>query len=256
MRDIANALMAGYNLTWLFAWFLTVGGFILIRQWGTLCLSDMSRHNCVEHDASLVHHNAADEAEYAPCHIDDTLVHALCSEAKTPRDGGFALSAEDLARVRVRREKASPPLDAMHAEIARGEMAIAFGVFGGLNGAQDGIPVEWLKEWIRDERIPHGWKSTHSQGLMTTIKASGVIRAAMKKLAEADEDESENSQELTLDTVSDTASSEDESVYSPSSPLFSPLFSPTTDREPELLSPATSEDEADISKKPSMASEF
>ena len=239
MSDIASALVAGYNLTWLFAWFLTIGGFILVRQWGKICLADLARHNCVEHDASLVHHNAADEAEYAPCHIDDTLVHALCSHARTPRNGSFALNAEDLARVRVQREKVSPPLDPMHAEIARGEMAIALGLFGGLNGAQDGIPVEWLREWFRDERIPRGWKSTHSQGFVATIKASGVIRAAMNKFVAEEEDESKTSQELIIDTtVSDTTSSTDDTVYSP-------LFSPTTD-EPEPLSPATSEDEANI----------
>jgi hypothetical protein len=246
MSDIAKALIAGYNLTWLFAWFLTIGGFFLIRQWGKLCLSDLARHNCVEHDASLVHHNAADEADYAPCHIDDQLVHALCSHAKTPRDGDLALNAEDLARVRVHREKVSPPLDTMHAEIARGEMAIALGLFGGLNGAQDGIPVEWLREWIKDERIPRGWKSTHRQGFLVTIRASGVIRAAMKKLVEEEEeDESKNAQEFTIDTDFDAGSSTDESVYSP-------LFSPTTERQPEPLSPATSEDEnVLVEKKPS-----
>lgn len=243
MSDIANALIAGYNLTWLFAWFLTIGGLILIRQWGRLCLSDLARHNCVEHDASLVHHNAADEAEYAPCHIDDTLVHALCSHAKTPRNGGYALNAEDLARIRVHREKISPPLDPMHAEIARGEMAIALGLFGGLNGAQDGIPVEWLREWFRDERIPRGWKSTHSQGFLATIKASGVIREAMKKFVqeEGDELEKEIAQELIIDTASDISSSTDETVYSP-------LFLPTTD-EPEPLSPATSEEDVSMEKK-------
>ena len=125
----------------------------------------------------------------------------------------------------------------MHAEIARGEMAIALGLFGGLNGAQDGIPVEWLREWIRDERIPHGWKSTHSQGFMATLKASGVIRAAMNKFVAEEEDESKNSQELIIDTFSNTSST-DGTVYSP-------LFSPTTD-EPEPLSPATSEDEANV----------
>ena len=63
----------------------------------------------------------------------------------------------------MQREKVSPPLDPMHAEIAHGEMTITLGLFGGLNGTQDGIPVEWLREWIRDERIPCGWKSTHSR---------------------------------------------------------------------------------------------
>jgi len=42
--------------------------------------------------------------------------------------------AEDVARARIRRENESPVLDILHAEIARGEMAIALGV--------------WWKEWF------------------------------------------------------------------------------------------------------------
>jgi hypothetical protein len=37
--------------------------------------------------------------------------------------------AEDVARARIRRENESPVLDILHAEIARGEMAIALGVW-------------------------------------------------------------------------------------------------------------------------------
>ena len=99
MSDIANALVVGYNLTWLFAWFLTIGSFILVHQWGKLCLADLACHNGVEHAASLVHHNAADKAEYAPCHINDTLIHALCSHTRTPRNGSFTLNAKDLTRL-------------------------------------------------------------------------------------------------------------------------------------------------------------
>ena len=96
------------------------------------------------------------------------------------------LSAVDTARARVRRERESPrKLSAVQAEVARGEMAIALGVFGGKNGSKDGIPVEWLKEWIRDERLPQGWKYTHTQGMCQSVRASTDIRNAMKAITES-----------------------------------------------------------------------
>lgn len=211
--DIVHALVKGYNLSYFFAAFLSFGGFFLIKQWGKISLTDLARHNRIEHDASLVHHDAEYEAEYAPCDVDDNLVDALISEARTPREGGSSLSAEDLARVRVRRERASPTLDAVHAEIARGEMAIAFGVFGGLNGAVDGIPARWLREWIQHERIPSDWKPTHTQGMQQTVKASGLIRNAMKRLNSQDVDIKEESDFVTGGTISDASSSNGDSLF-------------------------------------------
>lgn len=187
-----------------------------------------------------MHQNADLEAEYAPSDIDEGLVSALCSDARTPceKEGGYALNAEDVARCRVRREKESPPLDSVHAEIARGEMAIALGVFGGLNGAEDGIPLEWLKEWIRDERMPQGWKPTHSQGLLQTVKTSSVIRKAMEALlVKQDRDEKEQEEEnvLVIDAGSDTSSSNGDSLFSPRSQSFLETTPLTSDDEGEIL---------------------
>ena len=36
-------------------------------------------------------------------------------------------------------------LDPVHAEIARGEMTITLGIFGGKNGSKDGVRTGWLK---------------------------------------------------------------------------------------------------------------
>jgi len=230
MFDFVYALKAGYHLSTFFAWFLTIGGFILLQQFGRISLGDLARHNHIEHDASLVHHNTELEAEYAPCEVDDVLVEALCSDAR-PSGGekGFRMNAEDVARARIRRESESPVLDILHAEIARGEMAIALGVFGGKNGSIDGVPIEWLKEWIKDERLPRGWKYTHAQGLFDSVKMSTDIRNAMKRLAqEADQADDEEGK-----TFSDSASSSGDSFFiSAEAPDTTP---PTSDSEDGIL---------------------
>lgn len=183
--DFVHGLKSGYHLSTFFAWFLTIGTYILLRQFTNLSLNDLARHNYIEHDASLAHQNTEIDAEYAPCEVDDTLLAALCDDAKTPGKECARLNAVDIARARVRREKESPKLSSTHAEVARGEMAIALGVFGGKNGSKEGIPVAWLAEWIKDEKLPQEWKYTHTQGMLETIRASGAIRDAMKRIVES-----------------------------------------------------------------------
>jgi hypothetical protein len=189
MTDFAHALQEGYHLSAFLAWFLAIGSFLLLRQFGRISLGDLARHNYVEHDASLAHKDAEFQAEYAPCAVDNTLLVALLADAKTLGEGTFRMNAYDVARARVRRERESPVLDPVHAEIARGEMAIALGIFGGKNGSKDGVPIGWLKEWFGYERLPQGWKYTHKQGILKTIMASRDIRNAMKQLRKEHERE-------------------------------------------------------------------
>jgi hypothetical protein len=209
MFDFVHALTAGYHLSTLFAWFLTIGGFFLLQQFGRISLGDLARHNHIEHDASLAHQNTEFEGEYAPCDVDDSLLEALCSDARPSAEGGIRLNAEGIARARVRRENESPALDAVHAEIARGEMAIVLGVFGGKNGSSDGVPVEWLREWFKDERLPQGWKYTHTQGFFESIRASADIRNAMKRLAEEDD----SAKDVVGNALSDSSSSGEDSFF-------------------------------------------
>lgn len=237
-----HALTAGYHLSTFFAWFLTIGTYILLLQFGRISLNDLARHNHIEHDASLAHQNSEYEAEYAPCEVDDSLLAALCEDAKTPGRVSARLNSEDIARARVRRERESP-LDGVHAEVARGEMAIALGVFGGTNGSKEGIPVKWLKEWIKDERLPQGWNYTHTQGFFETIKTSGDIRSAMKRLVEKQESSA-------IETVAKTVSDNDSpSASSSQGSLF--VASETQDTTPQ-----TSDSEEDEEKASVMSAEY
>lgn len=104
---------------------------------------------------------------------------------------GVKLTTMNVAEARVRREReevraGKQPLDGVHAEIARGEMAIALGMF---SHEEDGIPAATLKCWMKDERLPDGWKPTHIQGLLNTVFRSLLLRIDMGRIEASQKDE-------------------------------------------------------------------
>jgi len=97
-------------------------------------------------------------------------------------EDGRVLTAEDIARARVQRESQCPVLNGLHSEIARGEMAIALDIFGQGKADHQGVPLGMLREWLAEERLPEGWKPTHTQGLLQTIRTAREIRNQMVAL--------------------------------------------------------------------------
>jgi hypothetical protein len=189
--DIVRGLKACYGLSTPCAMFLSYGGFFLLRKFGRVDLYEIGKHNAIEHNASLVHHDTPEVQTYAPIDIDHSLVDALVSdvkpspaEIKENPDAKFLMNYEDVARARIRREAECKPVDSMHSEIARGEMAIILGVWEVKTEDKVGIPVDYLKRWIGEERLPDGWKPDHTQGLLDVIKRSSQIRGAMNKMKE------------------------------------------------------------------------
>ncbi|KAI0260720.1 Cloroperoxidase [Gloeopeniophorella convolvens] len=178
---LIHALKEGYGLSSPLAYFLVYGGQFLLGQTGAFSLSDLARHNRIEHNASLAHGDAHGRDEYAPIAPDPKMVKDLLNSARD----GHVMTIEDIARERVAREHAEtlrqcPALDSMHAEIARGEMAIAVGLFRQIDSdGEEGIPVDLLRTWFLEERLPEDWKPSHVQGLLETINASTKIRDLM-----------------------------------------------------------------------------
>jgi len=183
--DFARGLRTGYNLSRPLAYFLAFGAPLLLGRFGRVNLADLAQHNKIEHDASLAHADAPAGAQYAPTEPDAALVAKVCQEVRRGEDG--LMDAEDMARSRVRREKECRPLDGLHAEVARGEMALVLGIFGVREGGTVGVPVRWFKEWVLDERFPAEWKSSgRVTGIWEMLRNSTVIRHAMKRFRKAD----------------------------------------------------------------------
>jgi hypothetical protein len=193
--DLTFGLMAGYNLSFPLALFLSIGGFILLKRIWPVSLYEFGKHGAIEHDASLVHSDTPPGEKYAPIEIHQELVRQLIDDVKTEgkgiKEGGKScvMDASDVARARIRREKGSPALDGLHAEVARGEMAIILGIWETKVGNKVGVPVEWVREWLGQERLPSDWKATHVQGLFDVVRRAKAIRSSM------DQQRKEQSQE-------------------------------------------------------------
>ncbi|KAH6899513.1 Chloroperoxidase [Coprinopsis sp. MPI-PUGE-AT-0042] len=181
--EITQGLKACYGLTTPFAMFLSYTTFFLLRKnpLGSIDLYEIGKHGPVEHDASLVHHDTPAGEEYAPIAIDLKLVDEVVADAQTTT----LYSAEDVGRSRVRREKLSPPLSPKSAEIARGEVAIILDVWEKKVGDKKGAPIEWIKQWLSEERLPEGWSAKpRSFGLSGTRERAKAIKAAAEKIRE------------------------------------------------------------------------
>ncbi|KAG2134871.1 Chloroperoxidase [Suillus bovinus] len=178
--DLARALKSGYNISSVLAYILSFGSLLLLGQYRSLSLSDLARHNLIEHNASLVHKDDRNGAEYAPTKVNKRLLEALCAQ------GGKVLpdrmTLEDAAHIRVKREAECGQLDGVHAEIARGEIVIAIGVLGGKDAAKNGVTISALHEWLQHERLPAGWKPDHTQGLYQTYKMTKYVRDRMGEI--------------------------------------------------------------------------
>jgi hypothetical protein len=192
--DVTRGLKECYGLSSPLAYFLAYVGFAIIRKFARrITLYEIGLHNAVEHDASLVHHDTPVGDKYAPIEIDRKLVDSLIDDARPTKkefehsadpDDKFVLDFADVARARVRRQTACRPIDSVHAEIARGEMAIILGVWEVKGKAKAGIPVDWLRRWLTEERLPDGWKPDHVQSLRNVVARSKQIRTHFDLLKE------------------------------------------------------------------------
>ncbi|KAG1764604.1 Chloroperoxidase [Suillus placidus] len=176
---LVRALKTGYRLSTVLAYILSFGSMYILGQFKCLSLSDLARHNMIEHNASLAHDDDNNGAEYAPTKVDSKLLAALCAEGGKVLPNRMTL--EDAARIRIEREAACGKLDSVHGEIARGEIVIAIGVLGGKDAAKNGVNISSLHEWMRYERMPTGWKPDHTQGLYQTYKMAKFVRERMRE---------------------------------------------------------------------------
>ncbi|KAJ7736150.1 Chloroperoxidase [Mycena metata] len=192
---IYRGLKACYGLSTPLAIVLTTGGWLLIKRLGRINLFELGLHNGVEHDASVVHADCPSGQKDAPVAIEPKLVDEFASEiVKTASasvgrelaEAEVVVTGHDIVRTRIRREKLSKPLDAMHAEIARGEMAIILGVWQKTVEGKEGVPLPWMRTWLGTERLPEGWSPDHVQTLRDVVKRSGAMRAEMKKIKDGE----------------------------------------------------------------------
>jgi len=198
--DIYYGLKECYGLNTMFAAFLSYFGYLALSKFGrAISLYEIGRHNKVEHNASLVHRNTPKGGEYAPTQVDTSLVDALLNDIRPTAEevdakkaegqkAAFILDMEDVARARVRREREAGPLNKLQARIARGEIAIALAVFEATEGGKSGIPADFLRVWIEDERLPEGWEPTRTTGFFDMFSRDNHILKLVKEIRREESD--------------------------------------------------------------------
>ncbi|KAL5490586.1 hypothetical protein ACEPAI_5419 [Sanghuangporus weigelae] len=197
--QLIRALRTVYNCSYLFAFVLSVVGFLWCgHRTGSglstrlaLDLHDLARHGRIEHDGSLGHADAAPGQKYAPVVPDPERLASLL-DAQGPRVKGpagvDALSLLDLARVRhLRNTELARPLDPLHAFITRGEVALillALGVASNRDLEDLVVPRERLEQWFTEERLPDDWEGPSTQiGLRNTAKVGNIVQSEVARFA-------------------------------------------------------------------------
>ena len=131
----------------------------------------------VEHNASLVHLNVAPyESHLTPSPFPTSSLASRFLPHKT------LITDRDIAHERVRREEETDggPLDAIHAEMARGEMAIILNVW---RGDGKGVERDVLVDWLANERLDEG-KERKKTGLLDVMKTSRGMKKEMERVRE------------------------------------------------------------------------
>jgi len=164
-----------------------------------MSLAELSKHNAIEHNASVVHDDTPVGQEVAPIEINPALVEALIKDVKPTaeeveakkrlgEEAGFLMGIEDAARIRIRREKECRPLSRIQQRVGRGELSLVLGVFGTTVGDKTGVPVELLRTWIQDEKLPANWKPNHVEGFLDMAKRGNKILGYVTKFRAEEEE--------------------------------------------------------------------
>jgi hypothetical protein len=162
--DVLAAIKTYYGLDTTFATILTMGGVLACGHVGIdgakFDLHDLARHNRIEHDGSLTHGETVTGDQYAPITVDHAAIERALAHSS---DGGQTMTLEDFASARVEAE-GDKPLDAIHARIGRGEVALTLLTMG--DGER--VTTDRLRAWYGDERLPDGYTPPPHDSITTT----------------------------------------------------------------------------------------
>jgi len=171
-------------------------------QYRTMELHHIGLHNHIEHDASITHDDAPGiDALYAPWASNHSLFEDFMRDSTAGKDGNH-VDLRDLGTARVRREHESATwsgriIDALHAEIARGEAALVIGIFGEslpetpAHIKHDGddwhwdflaVPKHVMRTFWLEERLPENWRPRRTTTLKSTHAGNQRVGDRMKEL--------------------------------------------------------------------------
>jgi len=145
------------------------------RYWSDTCdLSDISVHNCIEHDASLTREDTFHSPDQSKPNV--ALIEELLACGTGP---GGNLTPADLARfsgkrrTEARRKNGQFSLSTFQKIFGSSNTATLLTIFGG--------KVEDLRTILLEERLPDGWQPSerHPMGLTITAFQATVMQVEM-----------------------------------------------------------------------------
>ncbi|KAJ3851421.1 hypothetical protein EV368DRAFT_65767 [Lentinula lateritia] len=200
-------MMQVYNISLPLALLLSIPGFLIYAQWEmcwvsefesslripslpsisyTLTLSSLSSFGPglkIAHRASLVHLNYPSQCPDIGM-VEEVLKSKMKPETQSARAGGEGLRLEDLARLRVSRERESKKcrLDRVHEQSALkwllfAQKASILELLSSLSSLSSppSIPLSYFTQWFGEERIPDRWiRPANTIGLLDARKMAGV----------------------------------------------------------------------------------
>lgn len=185
--QLISALREVYGVSLPFAFGLAAGGVALCGKGFKLNLGDLCKHNAIEHDASLVHRDVRETGgPLATNKPDMELVKAIIDLS----DGKY-VTLDNLIKAKLAREDQAQ-IDNTHGypnkllrTFSHGELILIMEL---LQRDGPGVPVEWFREWIGNERIPEGWTKqgfgfwqTHTRGKKVSEEIQALHNESAKE---------------------------------------------------------------------------
>ncbi|KAL0952865.1 hypothetical protein HGRIS_007085 [Hohenbuehelia grisea] len=176
---LKSGLQQVYNLSFPLAAFLSGVALAACGRgffFRTLDLEALGLHNKLEHDASLVHQDAAVGCPFAPKEVDQKLLQQLLTYAAP----GHGMTLDDFARVRHDREaQLQVPLTEQLEKNACAEAVITWLVLKQEGSGE--VPLGQLRQLYGEERLPDGWKRPKKP--IGLFEALGLVKALIEKVA-------------------------------------------------------------------------
>jgi len=176
LLQLRAAIMQVYGLSGPLATVLAGGAVLKCGNGLTLNLKDLAAHNQIEHDASMAH---LDINEGNQGVVNQDLVDAMVADTDN-----VAATEDDFIKMKIRREKQNNVkyTNGRQQTVSRGEIALTMKVM--VDHATGLMPVEWLRSWFGEERLPAGFKPPPTIGLFDLQKHAQAINKKIDDLTQ------------------------------------------------------------------------
>jgi len=130
-------------------------------------LHDITKHNLLQHDASLVHSDTPDGEDFAPITINQNLIDELLNDVKYEEEDSSGtesvIDLYDAVHACLCRENARRPINITEQEGAQEEIALIIAILETTSKGKVGAPIKWIRSFIDHKRLLDNWCPTYME---------------------------------------------------------------------------------------------